>query len=219
MLWWSAMKSWSTAMTKRSRSRVPSGSMLALPDLRRSDRENPTTNFWLSLFLTALAWYTCTGLPLDRQSTRITMFSGNSGRYSVGRDQHSSNRVNGISTGTMHQYTTSSLSQTIWQRWASRLFLTSPIVRTLLPVTFGYSLSSRKKLRGCRYEITEEMKDAVTKVIDTLTQEDLHGGVPEVVGTVQQVHCSRRRLLRRGLEFHVYTINKSDHTKKVWKLI
>ena len=28
------------------------------------------------------------------------------------------------------------------------------------------------KLRGCRYETLEEMKEAVTKVIDTLTQED-----------------------------------------------
>ena len=33
------------------------------------------------------------------------------------------------------------------------------------------------------------------------------------------MHCSRRRLLRRGQEFHVCTINKSAHTKKVWKLI
>ena len=30
------------------------------------------------------------------------------------------------------------------------------------------------KLRGCRYE-TIEMKETVTKVIDTLTQEDVHG--------------------------------------------
>ena len=30
------------------------------------------------------------------------------------------------------------------------------------------------KLRGCRYETIEEMKEAVTKVIDTLTQEDFH---------------------------------------------
>ena len=28
------------------------------------------------------------------------------------------------------------------------------------------------KLRGCRYETIGEMKEAVTKVIDTLTQED-----------------------------------------------
>ena len=31
------------------------------------------------------------------------------------------------------------------------------------------------KLKGCRYLTTEEMKEAVTKVIDTLTQEDFHG--------------------------------------------
>ena len=31
------------------------------------------------------------------------------------------------------------------------------------------------KLRGCRYERIVEMKEAVTKVIDTLTQEDFCG--------------------------------------------
>ena len=31
------------------------------------------------------------------------------------------------------------------------------------------------KLRGCRYETIEDMKEAMTKVIDTLTQEDFHG--------------------------------------------
>ena len=46
------------------------------------------------------------------------------------------------------------------------------------------------KLRGCRYETIEEMKEAETKVIDTLTQEGFHGGLAEVVGTVEQVHCS-----------------------------
>ena len=30
------------------------------------------------------------------------------------------------------------------------------------------------KLRGCRYETIEEMKESVTKVIDMLTQEDFH---------------------------------------------
>ena len=30
------------------------------------------------------------------------------------------------------------------------------------------------KLRGCRYETSEVMKEAVTKVIDTLAQEDVH---------------------------------------------
>ena len=31
------------------------------------------------------------------------------------------------------------------------------------------------KLRGRRYETIEDMEEAVTKVIDTLTQEDFHG--------------------------------------------
>ena len=31
------------------------------------------------------------------------------------------------------------------------------------------------KLTGCRYETIGEMKEAVTNVIDTLTQEDFHG--------------------------------------------
>ena len=77
-------------------------------------------------------------------SVRATMFRflGSSGRDSVGRGQHSSNRVSGISNRTIHQSTTPSVLQTIWPRWASRQFLTLPIVQTLLPVTFSYSLSS-----------------------------------------------------------------------------
>ena len=95
-------------------------------------------------FFSALEWSICTGFPLNRQSTRNIMlrFKGSSGRDSVGRGQHSSNRVSGIPTRTMYQSTTPSLSQTIRPRWASRQFLTLPIVQTLLPVTFGYSLNS-----------------------------------------------------------------------------
>ena len=37
------------------------------------------------------------------------------------------------------------------------------------------------QLRGCRYETIEEMKEAVTKVIDTLTQEEIHGASPKLL--------------------------------------
>ena len=37
------------------------------------------------------------------------------------------------------------------------------------------------KLRGCRYETIEEMKEAVTNVIDTLTQEDFHGAFQKLL--------------------------------------
>ena len=37
------------------------------------------------------------------------------------------------------------------------------------------------KLTGCRYETIEEMKEAVTKVIDTLTQEDFHWALQKLL--------------------------------------
>ena len=37
------------------------------------------------------------------------------------------------------------------------------------------------KLRGCRYERIEEMKESVTKVIDTLTQEDFDGAFQKLL--------------------------------------
>ena len=38
------------------------------------------------------------------------------------------------------------------------------------------------KLRGCRYETIEEMKEAVTKVIDALTQEHFYGAFQKLLG-------------------------------------
>ena len=37
------------------------------------------------------------------------------------------------------------------------------------------------KLRGCRYETIEEMKESVTKTIDMLTQEDFHGAFQKLL--------------------------------------
>ena len=55
------------------------------------------------------------------------------------------------------------------------------------------------------------MKEAVTKVIDTLRQEDFHEAFQKCIAAGE--------IFWRGLVFHVCTINKSAHTKKVWKLI
>ena len=37
------------------------------------------------------------------------------------------------------------------------------------------------KLSGCRYETIEEMKEALTKLIDTLTQEDFDGAFQKLL--------------------------------------
>ena len=71
------------------------------------------------------------------------------------------------------------------------------------------------KLKGCRYETIEEMIEAVTKVIDTLTQEDFHGAYQEVLERYNKCIAVGGDYF----EFHVCTINNSAHTKKVWKLI
>ena len=38
------------------------------------------------------------------------------------------------------------------------------------------------KLRGCHYETIEGMKEAVMKVINMLTQEDIHGAFQKLLG-------------------------------------
>ena len=91
-------------------------------------------------------------------------------------------------------------------------FVTPPYCPDVAPCDFWWLFA---KLRGCCYETIEEMKEAVTKVIDTLTQENIHGAFKKLL----ERYNKPGRLLRRGLEFHVCTINKSVHTKKVWKLI
>ena len=37
------------------------------------------------------------------------------------------------------------------------------------------------KPRGCHYDIIEEMKEAVTKIIDTLIQEDFYGAFQKLL--------------------------------------
>ena len=137
------MKAGSTAMTQRPRDTVPSGSMLALQDPRKSDSKSTHRLLMITFFdstgMIYMHWVP-TGQSVNKEYY-VEVLREFRKRF-CWRGQHSSNRISGISTRTMHQSTTPSLSQTIWPRWASRQFLALPIVQTLLPVTFGYSLSS-----------------------------------------------------------------------------
>ena len=105
-----------------------------------------------------------------RVSVTMLRFSGSSGRDFVGRGQYSSNRVSGISTGqctTPHGWI---LVTDYLTKVGIKTFPQPPYRRALAPCHFWLF----PKLKGCRYETIEEMKEAVTKVIDTLTQEDFH---------------------------------------------
>ena len=51
----------------------------------------------------------------------------------------------------------------------------------LAPCDFCLFPKLKEKLRGCRYETIEEMKEAVTKVIDRITQKDFHGAFQKLL--------------------------------------
>ena len=56
-----------------------------------------------------------------------------------------------------------------------------PYSPDLAPCDFWLFPKLKENLRGCRYETIEETKEAVTKVIDMLTQEDFHGAFQKLL--------------------------------------
>ena len=55
-----------------------------------------------------------------------------------------------------------------------------PYSPDLAPCDFCLFPKLKEKLRGCRYETIEQMKEALTKVIDMFTQEDFHGALQKL---------------------------------------
>ena len=56
-----------------------------------------------------------------------------------------------------------------------------PYSPDLAPCDFCLFPKLKEKHRGCRYETIEKMKEAVTKVIDTPTQENFHGAFQKLL--------------------------------------
>ena len=193
MLWWPAMKAGSTAMTQRPRHRVSNGSMLALPDPRRSDRENPPTNFRWSVFFDStgviyMHWVP-TGQAVNKEydvevlreyrerirRKRPALYKSGQWRfYQDNAPVHNSILLTDYFDQDGHQDRSSASLQF---RPCSQWLLVIPSAqRLLLWDNWGDE-------RGC----DEGHWHAHTK--------GLPWGLPEVVWTVQQAHCSRRRLL------------------------
>ena len=179
MLWWPAMKAGSTAMTQRPRDRVPSGSMLALPDPRRPHRANPPTNFWWSLFLDSTAGiymhWVPTGQTVNKEYyvevlkefrkkfCRKMPALFKSAQWHFQQDN-----------APVHY---SILVTDYLTKMGIKAVSHPPYSPDLAPSDFCLF----SKLRGCHYEIIEEMKEAVTKVIEMLTQKDFHGAFQKLL--------------------------------------
>ena len=95
-----------------------------------------------------------------------------------------------------------------------RQFLTLPIVHILLLVTFGYSLSSEAVVMRQLRRWKKLWQRSLT-----------HSHKRSSMGTSKSCWNSTTSALQpkeitsKRTKFHVCTINKSAHTKKVWKLI
>ena len=76
------------------------------------------------------------------------------------------------------------------------------------------------KLRGSRYETTEEMKEAMTKVIDTLTQEDFYGAFGKLLERYNKCIAAGGDYFEGEKSFMcVLSIKVLIRKNKVWKLI
>ena len=166
-------------MTQRLRDRVPRGSMLVLPDTRKPDRANQPTNIWWSLF-----WESTSMIykhwVLSRQTVnkeyyvdalrevwkrfrrkRPTLFK--SGQWHFHQDN-----------APVHNFI------------LVTDYLTKMGIKTVPHPPYNPDLASCDfwlflKLRGYRYKTIEKIKEAVTKVIETLTQEDFHGAFQKLL--------------------------------------
>ena len=73
------------------------------------------------------------------------------------------------------------------------------------------------KLRGCRYETIEEMKEAVTKVIYMLTQEDFHGALQKLLERSNMLFSAGGDYFEGDESFMCVLSIKSPY-ENVWKL-
>ena len=62
----------------------------------------------------------------------------------------------------------------------------------LAPCDFWLFSKLKEKLRGCCYETTEEMKEAMTNAIDTRTEEDFHGAFQKLLERCNKCIAARR---------------------------
>ena len=70
------------------------------------------------------------------------------------------------------------------------------------------------KLRGCRYETIKEMKEAVTKVIDTLTHDYFHGAFQKLLELYNKCIAAWGDYFERDLSFICVLSIKVPRRKK-----
>ena len=153
--------------------------MLALPDPRRLDRTNPTTKFLMIPFFDSTDM-----IYMQWVRTRQTVNK----EYYVEvlrefRKRFHRKRPALFKSGQWHFQQDNA---PVYNSILVTDYLTKMGIKTVPQFPYCPDLApcdfwSFPKLRGCRYETIEEMKEAMTKIIDTLTQEDFHGTLQKLL--------------------------------------
>ena len=161
----------------RDQERVPSGSMSALPDPRRSDRANPSTSFWWSFFWQHWHDLHSLGSHWTDSQQGILCWGFKGVQEGILSEEASTLQIGLVPFPAGQCIVHNSILVTDYlTKMGIKTVLQPPYIPDLALCDFCLFL----KLRGC-YETIEEMKEAVTKVIDTLTQEDFHGTFHELL--------------------------------------
>ena len=170
-------------MTQRPRYRVPSGSMLALPDPRRPDRANhPNILLMIPFFdstgMIYMHWVP-TGRTVNKEyyvevlrefrkrfhRKRPALFK--SGQWHFQQDN-----------APVHNFI---LVTNYLTKMGIKTVTHPPYNPDLTLCDFWLFPQLKEKLRGCYFETIEEMKEAVMKVIDMLIQEDFYGAFQKLL--------------------------------------
>ena len=147
--------------------------MLDFPDSRRLDRANQPTKFWWSFFFYSTVMIYMHWVPTGQTVNKEYYLEV----WREFRKRFWRKRPALFKSGQWHFHQDSAAvhNSILVTDYLTKMGIKTvphpPCSSNLAPCDFCLF----PKLRGCRYETIEEMKEAVTKVIDTLTQEDFHG--------------------------------------------
>ena len=145
------MKAGSTAMTQRSKDRVPI--MLALPDPTRPDKANPSTNLWWSFFFnstgTIYMHLIPTGLKVNKEFY-----------VEVLREFRKIFRRKRPALFQAGQWHFQQDNAPVHNSIVVTDYLTYMGIKTVRPDLAPCDFWLFPKLSGCLYETTEEMKEA-----------------------------------------------------------
>ena len=185
------------------------------PKKARQSKSNPHTNFWWSLFFDSTGMIYMHWVPTGQRVNKeyyVEVLREFRKRFGWKRPAlfKSAQWYLQQDNATVNN---SILVTDYLTKWVSRQFPTLPIVQNLLPVTFAYSLWSRKNLEAVVMRQLRWKRQWQRSLTHSHKRTSLGPSSSCWNGTT--MHYSQRRLLRRRLEFHVCTINKTAHKKKV----